>query len=62
MLKDFSQFMDLQAILKIARGIANGMEYLHQRFGLVHRDLKLENILVNDSVTCKLTDFGNIDK
>ena len=39
--------------------LINGVEYLHKK-NIVHRDLKLENILLksNDSVLIKIIDFG----
>ena len=41
------------------RGIANGMSYLHNMSPLiVHRDLKLENILVMDDFSVKISDLG----
>lgn len=37
--------------------ILNALIYCHHS-GVVHRDLKTENILVSDNFRCKLTDFG----
>lgn len=38
--------------------IAVGVEYLHSKFDYTHRDLKPANILLDESGTCKLIDFG----
>lgn len=47
-------------VREIAYQLANGLNYLHS-YGIVHRDLKLENIMMTDSSETsvpKLVDFG----
>ncbi len=41
----------------IIRALANGLEYLHSR-QISHRDIKLENIILSESLSPKLIDFG----
>ena len=43
--------------LKIIYGVAHAMFYIHSH-GIVHRDLKLENILLDDYFNPKVGDFG----
>lgn len=43
--------------LKIAHGVASGLEFLHRR-GIIHRDLKTMNVLLSKNKKAKLTDFG----
>lgn len=44
-------------ITKIGRQIAYGLHAIHQA-GIIHRDIKLENILLNSDGIAKITDFG----
>ncbi|KAF5315500.1 hypothetical protein D9619_007043 [Psilocybe cf. subviscida] len=38
--------------------VVRGLRYLHDTAGYVHRDLKLENVLVDEMGVCKIGDFG----
>jgi hypothetical protein len=48
---------DLNKRLKILKGIVSAMVYLHSR-GVIHRDIKAENVLLDSALVPKLTDFG----
>lgn len=40
------------------RQVVRGVRYLHDQMGLVHADLKLENVLVDEMGVCRISDFG----
>ncbi|KAG7444115.1 kinase-like protein [Guyanagaster necrorhizus] len=40
------------------RQVVRGLRYLHEVAKYVHRDMKLENVLVDDMGTCRIGDFG----
>ncbi|KAI0049461.1 kinase-like protein [Auriscalpium vulgare] len=40
------------------RQVVRGLRYLHEQAGIVHGDMKLENVLVDESGVCRIADFG----
>jgi len=40
------------------RQVVRGLRYLHEVAGIVHGDMKLENVLVDEMGLCKIGDFG----
>lgn len=44
--------------VKLMTDITAGMQYAHSQRGLLHRDLKVSNVLIASNGTAKLVDFG----
>ena len=49
--------LDVQEALEIALEVARGLAFAHDQ-GLVHRDVKPQNVLLNGDGRAKVTDFG----
>jgi serine/threonine-protein kinase len=49
--------LPIREILEIAWDICNALEYAHS-WGVIHRDIKPQNIILGKDKTIKITDFG----
>ncbi|CAI5489881.1 unnamed protein product [Closterium sp. Naga37s-1] len=54
---DAAKTLTLAQRMDVLVGAAHGLEYLHS-FGIVHRDIKLANILLDVHMHAKVADFG----
>ncbi|KAJ7876440.1 hypothetical protein B0H14DRAFT_2568156 [Mycena olivaceomarginata] len=43
---------------RMFRQIVRGLRYLHTEKRLIHRDVKLENVLMDEAGVCRIADFG----
>lgn len=48
--------------LHIFSQVLNAIEFLHEKIGIAHLDIKLENLLIARDLSIKLCDFGFTDK
>lgn len=49
--------LSIKSVLKIAKQLCNVVDFIHEK-GIIHRDIKSANILVNKNFEIKITDFG----
>lgn len=58
--KSRTQILNWKQRFNIIQGTAEGLAYLHQgsKKRIIHRDIKSSNVLLDDSLSPKIADFG----
>ena len=49
--------LKIEVLQSITKQLADGLAYLHSK-GMAHRDMKPDNILINEDLQVKIIDFG----
>jgi len=57
-LNEHNSYLTEKKLRKLFSGLLDGLQHLHDKLGVVHRDIKLENILVTDHDEPKIIDFN----
>jgi tetratricopeptide (TPR) repeat protein len=57
-LSDYCGKIDIPYALDYAIQFCTGMNYAYQKIGMIHRDIKPHNALINKNNVLKITDFG----
>ena len=59
LLQDTKRKVSLFTLMRIAKEVALGMNWLHNaKPQIIHRDLKLTNVLLDTDLSAKICDFG----
>ncbi|WCJ38418.1 Protein kinase superfamily protein [Euphorbia peplus] len=57
LIKNHRRKINFKTVMQLALDLARGLSYLHSK-NIVHRSVKTENMLLDENLTLKISDFG----